>query len=439
MFDSVCFDIYKHQVFIKNKQLSLTYGEAFEIASSWAQYFNKTVVGNTIALATPNCLESHLLLLAAIKNHNVVVINPSLLRVSPDLAKRLGATNLVAFEQIPGVGINTTVVRQADVLDFPTHSDNSPFTQRRLTLLSSGTTGEVKPIVLEPTEIKAYGSILNRYFTFNTSDCLYNVLPYYHGFGLTRMFTVMNSGSSYYVPDDPDYRNIVTDINQQGCTWISLVPNMAKIMIKNTGQLPFNFRLATVSADICDSKLINAYRDRFGLDLLSEYGCTEASIISSNTFDKQRDGSVGQVNPSLVKLVNDEVHALAGWRNTPQWVNTGDIGELDSDGFLYIKGRTKEIIKRQGKTIFPKELEQHLEDIAGVEEAVAYADDVDNKGDRIGVAYVGTINEQELKAYCAANLPFEYRPHRVTKIDQIPRVGPKIRRKEVRQYVNEFQ
>jgi len=440
MTDSLRFDIYKQQIFIKNKSLSLTYGETASIVARWAEYFKKYAPDNTIALAMPNCVESHLLLFAAMQNHNVILINPILLKLSPNLISRLGVVNLVSFDKITDANINEIIINRQDITQTTITTSSDPITiKNHLTLLSSGTTGEVKTVTLQPSEIKNYGSRLSNYFTFDKTDCLYNVLPYYHGFGLTRIFTVINSGSSYYIPEEPDYRNIVDDINQQKCTWISLVPNMAKVMTKNTGNLPVNFKIATVSADICDVTLIKIFRKRFRLDLLSEYGCTETSIISSNSFGHMRDGRVGKVTSDSEKIINGEIHAVAKWKNIPDWVNTGDIGKIDHDGYLYIKGRTKEIIKRQGKTIFPKELEIHLENVAGISEAVVYRDGTDNKGDRIGVAYVGTINESELKFYCVNNLPAEYRPYKVTKIDQIPRVGPKVRRTEVRQYVNEIQ
>lgn len=428
--------MHKQKTFIKNKNLSLTYGEVFKLSKIWAKYFKDHAPGETIALTMPNCLESHILLLAAIQSHNVTLINPVLLQISPDLIKRLNVTNLVSFDHM-STGANQITLTRSEIATRSTE-ELSDSTLHSLTLLSSGTTGEVKPILLQPTEIERYGSLLKDYFTLDCNDCLYNVLPYYHGFGLTRMFTVMNSGSSYYVPDDPDYRNILADLNEHECTWISLVPNMAKVMIKNSGSLPANFKLATVSADICSQSLIESFSQRFELELFSEYGCTEASIISSNTFAYYKVGSVGCVDATKVMIIENEIHAIAGWKDQPDWINTGDIGTIDTDGFLFIHGRTKEIIKRQGKTIFPHELEKNLETVAGVDEVVVYCDGSDNKGDCIGLAYVGSIDVDQLKSYCLTNLPADYRPKKITHLKMIPRVGPKVRRREMSKYVNKF-
>jgi acyl-CoA synthetase (AMP-forming)/AMP-acid ligase II len=214
---------------------------------------------------------------------------------------------------------------------------------------------------------------------------------------------------------------------------------MARVMIKNSGALPDNFKFATVSADICSQHLIESFKQRFDVELFSEYGCTEASIISSNTCTHNKAGSVGKIDYTKVKIVDQEIHATTQWKNQPEWVNTGDIGYVDADGFLFILGRTKEIIKRQGKTIFPYELEKNLQSVAGVDEAVIYCDGTDNKGDCIGLAYVGAAEVEELKSYCLTNLPADYRPKKITRLKMIPRVGPKVRRREMREHVNKFQ
>jgi acyl-CoA synthetase (AMP-forming)/AMP-acid ligase II len=437
MFNSLCFDIHKHKIFIKNKNLSLTYGEVFKLSTSWAKYFKDHALDDTIALSMPNCLEAHILLFAAMQSHNVTLINPTLLQLSPDLLDRLNVTTLVSFT-VSDVAVNQITLDRSDIVKLCAEEQPSDMLHS-LTLLSSGTTGEVKPVVLQATEIEQYGSLLKEYFLLDSDDCLYNVLPYYHGFGLTRMFTAMNSGSAYYIPDEPDYRNIVSDIDKYRCTWISLVPNMARVMIKNSGALPENFKFATVSADICSRQLIESFKQRFGVELFSEYGCTEASIISSNTWEHNKAGSVGKIDAAKVKIINNEIYATTQWKNQSDWVNTGDIGSIDADGFLFIQGRTKEIIKRQGKTIFPYELEKNLEAVTGVDEAVVYCNGTDNKGDCIGLAYAGTAEVEEVKSYCLTNLPADYRPKTITRLKTIPRVGPKVRRREMREYVNKLQ
>lgn len=437
MFSSLCPDIYKNQIFIKNKNLSLTYEQAFKISNYWAEYFTKNVVGDTVALSMPNCLEAHIVLFAAMQTHNVILINPVLLQLSPDLIQRLNVTDIVLFDRISDPNVNQLILNRCDITLNKVEQTLST-KWHRLTLLSSGTTGEVTPVTLQPDEIVAYGSLLENYFAFSENDCLYNVLPYYHGFGLTRIFTVINSGSSYYIPDEPDYRNIIQDIVRYNCTWISLVPNMAKVMIKNDGQLPRTFRLATVSADICSDLLITSFNERFNLPVFSEYGCTEASIISSNTHLNNKIGSVGKVDNNKVKIINNEIYAIAEWMLEPTWINTGDTGLIDSDGYLFIQGRTKEIIKRQGKTIFPHELEKNLEQVPGITEAVVYCNNSDNKGDCIGLVYVGSISESDVRKYCSNMLPVEYRPKTITQLEKIPRVGPKVRRRELIKYVNKF-
>jgi acyl-CoA synthetase (AMP-forming)/AMP-acid ligase II len=439
MFTSKNFTIYKDKVLAKSSTHTLTYDDVYRATAYWAQWARDHVPDGVVALTMPNSLEAHIILFALLQTHTLTMINPEVLKVNPDLIERLDVSSVITFDSNLKYNVNTVFIDPKSVLSY-NREQTVPALEswsHDLILLSSGTTGRVMPEVIKSYEIEGYLTSYLRLYKFSPDDYIYNLLPYYHGFGLTKIFTPMATGGSYFVPDAPDFKKIVAEINDQGCTWISLVPSLARFMIKNAGELHSNFKFATVSGDIASVSLMSKFRERFGIELLAEYGCTEAAVICGNTLQEHRDGTVGKIDPDYVKVVDGEVYVQARWR--PGWRKIGDYGRIDEDGYLWVDGRLKDLIKRQGKPIFPYELESHLEKLDQVSEAIAYRDDPDKSGDTITIVFVGTFTVDELTEYCRHNLPPGYQPSKIVKFDTMPRFGAKIRRKDLKEYVDKLK
>ena len=131
-----------------------------------------------------------------------------------------------------------------------------------------------------------------------------------------------------------------------------------------------------------------------GVLILEGYGATETSaVVTVNSVADFRFGTVGKALPRTEIKIGDENEILAkgrqifrGYRNREEdtresldddgWFHTGDIGELDDDGFLKITGRMKEIIvTSSGKNITPANIENRLSDHPKIEHAVVFGDD----------------------------------------------------------------
>jgi long-chain acyl-CoA synthetase len=134
--------------------------------------------------------------------------------------------------------------------------------------------------------------------------------------------------------------------------------------------------------------LYQAFQARFGVTLLEAYGMTETSLaISLNTPQCQKAGSVGKLIPGMeARIVDDSGNVLSagesgeicvkgpmvmkGYYNLPAetaaaftsdgFFKTGDVGHIDSDGFLQITGRKKDLIIVAGEKVAPSEVEQTL-------------------------------------------------------------------------------
>jgi len=441
MFNSQPFIEHKDSILVKTKQVLLTYDDVFRSFMSWAYFLKKVAPTGNLALAMPNCVESHVLFLAALQCHNIIMFDSALLRVSPDLIDRLDIDHLLTFDESLVVNSNKILIKQHEVLSYkvdpvlyPTPTDNT------MVLISNGTSGTAKAVKFNSEEILGYSKSLLTKTQITASDCLYNMLPYHRGFGLIKIFSAIETGSSYYIPDSADYKNVIEDINRHGCTWVCAVPNLARIMIKGSDTFHSRFRFIMVGGDLVSAELCRDFRNKFGINLLADYGLTEGATVSVGTLLDHRDGAVGKIDPSTVKFGEDnEIFVSPKWFTDGRWVATGDVGELDQDGFLWFKSRKKDIIKRQGKTIYPAELESHLEKLTGTTELVVYNDGKNNKGDRIGIVYSGSITEKELKDYCTANLPVEYYPNRIIRLDEIPMFNNKISRAKLKDYVDQLQ
>lgn len=141
-----------------------------------------------------------------------------------------------------------------------------------------------------------------------------------------------------------------------------------------------------------DPMYIQAFRD-FGVEIINGYGTTECSpSLSINRNNHFRDGSAGQLMPWVEVRISDEGEVLArgpmvmqGYYKNPEetakvlkdgWYATGDLGYLDEDGFLFLTGRTKNlIILSNGENISPEELENDFNRDPGVNEALVYEQD----------------------------------------------------------------
>jgi acyl-CoA synthetase (AMP-forming)/AMP-acid ligase II len=183
-----------------------------------------------------------------------------------------------------------------------------------------------------------------------------------------------------------------------------------------------------------------AFRDRFGLEILECYGSSEAGRIASNTLAERIPGSPGLAMPgakvrisqaSEVEVTSPGIfpgyyhnEAATARDTTPDgWWRTGDLGELDEQGRLILKGRVQEKMKKQGYLLYPRDLEWAVTRnnprvrevfVLGVAEA-------QNPNDRLVYFVVGEMIASEVVEYCRLHLHRAWAPDKVIILDAIPR------------------
>ena len=203
-------------------------------------------------------------------------------------------------------------------------------------------------------------------------------------------------------------------------------------------------------------ELLRRWEQATGAPVIEGYGQSEAGpVISFNPQDGiRKPGSVGiPVPDTLVEIVDTEEgkrvlptgekgeirvrgpQVMAGYRKLPDetaatlregWLYTGDIGEFDSDGYLYIRDRKKEMAKVSGFNVFPREIEEVLYLHPGVQEAAVVAVPDSYRGEVVRALVVPRgqdVTIAQLIEHCKANLAKYKVPTTVDLVSELPKTG----------------
>jgi long-chain acyl-CoA synthetase len=246
-------------------------------------------------------------------------------------------------------------------------------------------------------------------------------------------------------------------IREHGISLLGGVPSMfaAILRLKEASAADFKTIYAIISGgEPLPTVLRDAFLARFGVPLYEAYGMTETSLaISLNTPQMHRPGSVGRPIPGMrVRIVDDAGNDLAagepgeiwvkgpmvmkGYHNLPTetaavltpdgYFKTGDLGRFDSDGFLYITGRKKDLIIVAGEKVSPREIEELLMSHPAVVEAAVVGKKDASRGEVVVAFVIGreglSMTPEELREFCRSQGLAQWKvPREVRIVDDLPR------------------
>ncbi len=323
-------------------------------------------------------------------------------------------------------------------------------------LFTSGTTSKSKAVMLSQKNIASNIYAMQRVEDIRSTDSNLAFLPMHHIFGSTCLIMMLACGVRTSFPDglryvaqnlkeyevsvfvgvpllvEAIYNKVVKEIDKQGKT--KLIKNAIRIsnfllkfhidirrkLFKQIiDQLGRKMRFVISGGAPLDPKIQKGFID-LGIDMVQGYGLTETSpVIAAENMYKSKTGSIGIPMENItVEIVNKDDNGIGELRakgpnvmlgyyeNEEEtknvlkdgWFYTGDLGYIDKDGFIFITGRQKNmIVLKNGKKIFPEEIETLVNRIDLVEECMVFGmpDEKDKNDVKLSVKVV--YNKDEVK------------------------------------------
>jgi acyl-CoA synthetase (AMP-forming)/AMP-acid ligase II len=441
--------------------------------------------GDRIAMALPNGLEMIASFIAASTVGTAAPLNPAYTRdefkfylddttaraliVPPNNAAeaRAAAGNdvLVIEAALNGDGrvqfSSAGTAGPARVADHPSSDDIA------LILHTSGTTSRPKRVPLSHANLMTSASNVAGTYELSADDVSLCVMPLFHVHGLVAStLATFFSGGTVVVPPKFNPLTFWPIVREHHATWYSAVPTIHQVLLaraRNTrpeGAEQLRF-IRSCSAALAPQTMADM-EERFGSPVLEAYGMTEAAHqMASNPLppEARKPGSVGQGMAVEIAILNEAGELLpsgaigevsikgpnvfTGYEGNDEanaesfsngWFRTGDQGYLDSERYLTLVGRIKELINRGGEKISPREIDETLLTHAAVAEAVCFAVPDRVYGEEVAAAVVvkSPVTEADLNAHCRSSLADFKCPKTIYIVETIPRTATgKIQRRNV--------
>lgn len=336
-------------------------------------------------------------------------------------------------------------------------------------LFTSGSEKDPKAVQLTHRNIATNIGSFSRVMKMYDTDVMLANLPYFHVFGLTvNLWTPLYFGMTIVAFANPlDYKMICTIMREENPTVMVGTPSFLWGYLRKSDPGDFStIRLIVSGADKCPDVLRKEFLDKHGITLYEGYGATETSpVISVNTPEHNRPGSVGKVLPDVkVHIENYETGeqckpeevgrilvkgdlVMKGYlddfeetsmRIRHGWYDTGDMGYLDKDGFLWHSGRLKRFIKIGGEMVSMVKVEDVLQKLLPSNVSCSVVEVPDAlKGAKIVAAVTQKVDEKKILKQMAEHLPNIALPKQFVVIEELPKMGSgKIDFRSVTEIVN---
>ncbi|MBN9254958.1 MULTISPECIES: malonyl-CoA synthase [unclassified Mesorhizobium] len=401
---------------------SYTYGEMWQLSARFANVLSSkgVVIGDRVAVQVDKSPEAIILYLACLRagvvylplntaytlaeleyfigdaKPHVVVCTPDKYDAIEPMASSLGVFSTLTL----GVEGNGTLAEEAASAAPSYETILVEQSDLAAILYTSGTTGRSKGAMLTHANLASNARTLVEYWHFTDRDELLHALPIFHTHGLFVATNVilLSSASMCFLPKfDPK----LIRQEMRTATVMMGVPTFYTRLLREdwlNRDSTDHMRLFISGSAPLLADTHRAWTEKTGHHILERYGMTETNMITSNPYDGERvPGSVGPALPGVsVRITEPESGKLlpansAGmievrgpnvfkgyWRMPDKtqsefradgYFITGDIGYMDDDGYVFVSGRSKDLVITGGYNVYPKEIESEIDSIEGVEES----------------------------------------------------------------------
>lgn len=368
------------------------------------------------------------------------------------LAQKIGTKcyeiNLDAVLKKSEAHINS---QQTKVYSYPGESDVA------LILHTSGTTAKPKCIQLTYNNLQKSIENVIKTLALSSRDRNLNMMPLFHIHGIVAsMLSTLTSGGTLILKEI-DYTNFAQYLVDDKPTWYTAVPTIHHKIYQSLSTQPVNESARSLRfIRSCSSPLSEGLHQNLqtllNIPVVQAYGMTEAAHqVSTNplSIPDIKVNSVGKINGAVsVVIVGDDSQILAnnevgevciqgqnvfqGYLNNPQankdsfiddYFRTGDLGYIDTDGYLFLTGRKKEIINKGGFKISPLQIDQIILKHSQIKEAITFPIPHETLGDDIGLMIVAEkgLEEKDIYIYLQDKLADHMLPSRIYFVDEIPK------------------
>lgn len=319
-------------------------------------------------------------------------------------------------------------------------------------LFTSGSYGTPKGAVLSHANIVANVEQANAHVPFEPHWSFFSPLPMFHCFGLTggAMLPIFTGHKCFLFPSPLMVKEIPKLIRETGANVFLATDTFAQQYSRNAAEGDMSsLELMVCGAERVKDETREVYKRRFNVEIIEGYGATEASpVIAVNQPATNRHGTVGQFMPGMEwrlepvpgieggqKLFVRGPNVMRGYLDPtkpfgidllPQgWHDTGDVVDVDADGYIRILGRVKRFAKVGGEMVSLNAVESYAQTVwpDHLHAAVALPDS--RKGERI-ILFTDheSATAEELQAWCKEHGASELAvPKRIVVIEEIPVLG----------------
>ena len=470
----------KTAVIFAGKQLTYVALHQQVLALSAWFIHNGVRMGDRIGVLLPNCLEFAIVMLAASRNGLVLV--PQNLTLPPRLLVQsfgaTGVTHLVCWHSVresvndaipeSGVSFSCEVIVGGDsnasnhltqILESGEHSDDlasvvSP-SQRYIFTMTSGSTGEPKPIVLSQTTKIRRAEAVAELYGVGGSDVVLAATPLYHSLAERLVLLPLMIGATCVIMGGFTARDWIETVSVFRVTFTMAVSSQLRQVLKLLQTESFDMtslRCLVSSSELLDTTTRTQLTELLNCEFHECYGTSEVSCVTNIRFGENahKHTSVG------IPLKNVEIKIMgkdgrekcagevgeitcrtplifSGYYNRPEvtadafsdgFFKTGDLGLVDDDGYLYFRGRAKDVVVTGGINVYPNDVEAVLLQHPDVKECAVVPMPDERLGEAVTAVLIprtGDLKIRSLQRHCAVRLADYQQPQKYLFIDTLPK------------------
>jgi len=321
-------------------------------------------------------------------------------------------------------------------------------------LYTSGTTGLSKGVMCPQAQSYWWGVLVGQTLGVQRGDVLYTCLPLFHTNALNAFCQALVAGATFHVGPRFSASRFWDHVREAGATVTYILGAMVNILMSRPpGEGDRAHAVTRALAPATPAPLFDAFRERFGVQLVEAYGSTETNCAISAPWNAQRPGWMGRAVegfdvrvvdaddseqppgvPGELVLRHHAPYAFAtgyfgmpektveAWRNL--WFHTGDRVVADADGWIRFVDRMKDAIRRRGENVSSFEVEQALLEHPAVAAAAVFAVPADIGDDEVTAAIVvrdgHSLDPEELIRHCEPRLAYFAIPRYIRVVDALP-------------------